>query len=268
MSPPSIAALTIVHEGTEEIHAFVDSWSFCGEVVIAVDNNPALSAALRARRPNAAQLKVVDVPREGPIPDFSSLRNRALESSTAEYVIHLDSDMRATAEFQTELRQALSLRFDAYTFSLEHYILGRVSRSDLGRLWRRSWVRRREFARFVGSVHERMAHEVDLEYDIQSPVTHLGDRSFYERALKNAMYSKLYWDSRPQATVVGVLLDTGRSAVRDSLSYLISLRGYRDGLTGLVWTLYILIGTFMRGLEGLSRVVGFEATSGEGEHHD
>lgn len=122
--------------------------------------------------------------------DFAGLRNKAMEKAKGDWVLYVDADERVLAPLKEEIEQLMvSGDKSAYALSRRNIIFG--SEEKYGPFWP-DWVirllKREDFDRWTGRVHESVHFKGDLGYTKNS-LLHLTHRGVDHIVLKSLDWS-------------------------------------------------------------------------------
>ncbi|MCM8749445.1 glycosyltransferase [Thermomicrobiaceae bacterium CFH 74404] len=172
-----------------------------------------------------------------PFTGFASQRNAALELARQPWVLFLDADERVTPELAAEIRQAIDGATDAtagFWIPTQNWMFGRWIRG--GGWWPDEHLRllRAGRARYRPDVEVHEVVELSGEAGrLAYPLVHINYESYLEFLAKQARYARIRAEMlarqgrRPRRrTYLG-------QPARELWRRFVTLRGYRDGPTGL-----------------------------------
>ncbi len=169
--------------------------------------------------------------------DYASQRNFAMQKAKGDWVLYLDADEVATAEFRKEVSAILEnpIHKSAYFLQRKNYFLGRDWQftDKMVRLFYK-----KDFIVWEGVVHEsaKVKGEVGI---INAPVLHFTHRNLSQMLTKTNKWSeyeaKLRFDaSHPQMNAVRFI----RVMVTGFWQSYIKEKGYKNGTEGLIEGIY------------------------------
>jgi glycosyltransferase involved in cell wall biosynthesis len=248
-----ITAYVIAFNEEAKIEAAVSSVLWADEVVVAdsasTDRTVALATALGAR--------VVQIPFEG----FGTLRNRALEACTHEWIFSLDSDERCTPEVRDEILALLAGEppHDAYLVPRRNYFMGRwIKGSGWYPNYRQPQLFRKGAMRYtLEPVHE------GFELLTPRPLGRLrnGVWQFPYGDLAEVIRKMNRYSTLGAAKLAGRNPSMAGAVVHGTWAFLkhyFLKRGFLDGWAGFVIALGNFEGTFYRYAKGVERERGWQ----------
>jgi len=122
---------------------------------------------------------------------FSDQRNKGIDASTCDWLLHLDIDERILPGLAAEIRSCIARSDrDAYRFRRLNYFLHHPMRGGGWQHWNLPHLARREVLRFGGMFHETCTLSVEDERvgQLKEPIWHLNDSSYAERMRKSLQY--------------------------------------------------------------------------------
>lgn len=124
--------------------------------------------------------------------DFATLRNRAAEKASGDWVLYVDPDERVLTDLKNEIEELINnYQFSAYAISRRNIIFG--SEQKYGPFWP-DWVirliKKSDFVSWVGEVHEYPKFKGKLGYSKNS-LLHLTHRNVDQIVLKSLEWSKI-----------------------------------------------------------------------------
>ena len=248
--PPTLAAVAIAKDEERDLPGLLaNTLAFADEVVIVVD---ASSTDATAEIVGEAARRD---PRVRPVlhtfdaaTGFAGLRNAGIDAASADWLLHMDADMRVPRPLGIEIRHRIGLPDapTAFEYGLLNHFLHRPVRDRNSRTWSKPWLARRGQHRFGRALHE------NVEFTVEAPTTerlrevmvHLNDEAYDERLRKSAQYSRMRAEAildegrpiRLRELVTRPLARAVRRYVRDG--------GWRDGAVGVVHALHCFDATF------------------------
>lgn len=133
--------------------------------------------------------------------DFASLRNKAMEKATGEWILFVDADERVLKDLELEVLEiAAGSPYSALAISRKNIIFGEYV--DYGP-YKKDWVirlfKKNNFETWVGKVHEYGKFKGQLGYS-QNSLLHLTHRDLDQFVLKALDWSKIDADLRLNAS--------------------------------------------------------------------
>jgi glycosyltransferase involved in cell wall biosynthesis len=206
---------------------------FCDEIVVVVDSRTTDRTEEIARR-YTDRVFVRD------FDTFSGQKNHAIEQARGDWVLIVDADERITADLAGEIGQTLATdpSYDAFWIETINVFMGQ--RMQHGG-WEEHHVRlvRRSEARYSGDLHESFAIPDERLGRLREGMLHFSHRSVLDNLVKSANYIDID---------VQAMLDAGHKPVRartlfwvifkEFANRFVYRRGYRDGMVGVIESLY------------------------------
>ncbi len=124
--------------------------------------------------------------------DFSTVRNKAMQEAKGEWVFYVDADERVTQKLRQEILDIVQ-RDDAsaYALSRRNIIFGQeVNYGPYAKDWVTRLLRKKDFKRWVGKVHEYPQFDGDLKYT-ENSLIHLTHRDIDHIVLKSLEWSHI-----------------------------------------------------------------------------
>ena len=181
-----LAVITLTKNEERNIGACLESVQWADELIVVDSGSTDQTLEIARRFPT----QILTVPWEG----YGAARNAGIEASTADWILWLDADERATPELAAEIRQIVSTNdpsVDGYAIARRAYFLGRWIRhagwypSRVVRLFRRS---RGRFS--AHQVHERLDFSGTVR-DARHDLLHFTDPNLAHYLTKSNRYTSL-----------------------------------------------------------------------------
>ena len=175
---------------------------------------------------------------------FAVQKRYALSLTSNELVLNLDADERVSEKLKEEI-QGLNFSYDGYFIPRENHFLNKKI-TTCG--WEKD-IQLRLFKKSSAKVTEKLIHEgfvVDGKVDyLKNPIVHFTFTSIEKSFSKINSYSTLQalevYRNKKKVTS-GTIVSHGLSAF---LRYYFSLKGYKDGIFGLMISLFNSITTLL-----------------------
>jgi glycosyltransferase involved in cell wall biosynthesis len=229
----SLSAVLAVRNEEPMLERGLELLRFCDEIVVVVDSRSDDRTEEIARR-HTERVWVED------FRDFAALKNAAIERARGDWVLVVDADERVTPALAREIQSTLARNPPQLAFAMEivSFFLGR--RMSHGG-WRQDHVRlvRREHARWAGAIHERLAIPADQIGRLDAELWHFSHRSIQEMLAKTSRFGEvqsleLLEQGAPRVTPWTFT----KVILREFAFRMLSRRGYKDGMPGVIEALY------------------------------
>jgi glycosyltransferase involved in cell wall biosynthesis len=206
---------------------------FCDEIVVVVDSRSDDRTEEIARR-HTDRVWVED------FVDFAAHKNAAIERSQGDWLLLVDADERVTPALAREIQDTLA-RDPAqlgFTFEIVSFFLGQRMRYGA---WQQHHLRlvRREHARWEGAIHEQLSLPPERVGRLEGELWHFSHRSIQEMLAKTIRFGEiqsleLYEHGAPRVTPWRL----ARLMLREFAWRMVRRRGYKDGMPGVIESLY------------------------------
>jgi len=178
---------------------------------------------------------------------FAHQRNKGIDTSTSDWLLHMDIDERVPVELAKEILQVIhNCDFDGYRYRRLNYFMHRPMCGGGWQNWNQVHLARREKFRFAGMYHEDCVIDAHPQRvgQLNAMMLHLNEDNFQKRLSKSANYSeevvKTIEDRRRKVSVVHLTF----LPLADFLRKYIIKGGWRDGIPGLIYAMHALTTTF------------------------
>lgn len=172
---------------------------------------------------------------------YADQRNKGIDMSTSDWLIHMDIDERITPEFALEILEAIrNPDYDAYRYRRLNYFLHRPMRGGDWVNWNLVHLAKRECLHFSGMYHEKIELKISERRvgQLKNIMVHLNDESYEERLRKSAIYQVEVSEGIMQTHNSLGYFDIFKSFIREFLYQYLWKKGFLDGLTGLIWAFH------------------------------
>ncbi|HEV3232550.1 MAG TPA: glycosyltransferase family 2 protein [Candidatus Dormibacteraeota bacterium] len=236
---PWLTVMVLARDAEARIGACLDSLAPLGAEIVVVDDQS------RDRTIAVAEARGARVITH-PMADFAQQRNLAIDGSSGDWIMAVDSDETAPPELLAEVRQLIANpgAVVAARISLLNHLLGRP-------LWHaedRPAIRlfRRGAGRFAGGTHEK------LELPDGAAVVKLRHRLVhhpYPTIADLVRKQNFYTDRDHGLPEHGALHDLVLLPGRRFLSSYLRSQGFRDGIAGFAWSVFTGFYMFLLGVK-------------------
>ena len=242
---PSIGVVAIAKNEERDLPGFlsnVQPWA--DEVVIVDDGSTDQTAAIAiAAGPKVKVIRSTMDPAKG----FAGLRNEGISYATSEWLLHMDIDERLTPALTREIDEAITEpETVACKFRRLNFFLNRPMKGGGLQRWNQVHLARRELGGFVNTVHEglQLREKSGKVKQLKEKILHLNDDGYLERMRKSDQYCRMVADHllRDSEPVSGWDL-FWKPAKKFLMTYLL-LKGYQDGIPGMIWALHCACAEF------------------------
>jgi len=239
MPRPSLAAVAICKNEEKNLPGLINNLiEWVDEIVIIDDGSTDRSREIA----EAAGKKVVFVDHKmSREHGYAGQRNVGIETATADWLLHMDCDERATPELAEEISLAVqSTELFGFRYRRLNYFLHRPMRHGGWTSWNHPQLARRGQHRFHGRIHESCKINGDERKigQLSSLMLHLNEESFDERLDKSARYVEM----TAQCYAAGSSNITGSRifsrTVREFVKKYLLQKGFLDGTPGLISALH------------------------------
>lgn len=228
-----LSAVLAVRDEEEMLPSCLDLLGFADEIVVVIDTRTTDATEEIARRyTDRVFLRDFD--------DFASQKNHALAQARGEWALIVDADERIPADLADEILATIATDppKDAYSIETINYFMG--TRMSYGG-WKESHVRlvRRDKVSYDNALHEAFTIAPGRLGELRGGMWHFSHRSVVDNLVKTANYISI----ESQA-----MLEAGHPPVRartlfwvtfkELVHRLVYRRGYRDGMVGIIESLY------------------------------
>jgi glycosyltransferase involved in cell wall biosynthesis len=230
--PPTLSAVLAVRDEESMLRQCLDLLKFADEIVVVVDarTRDATEEIAREYTPHV-HLKT--------FADFSTQKNYAIDQATSDWALAVDADERVTPALADEIVAAIREPSEHVAFRMPrwHFFFGKRFRHGGWDNDKPIRLIRRGAARYAGEIHEVLTVDGAID-ELQAPIWHFTHRDIESMLLKTANFGQV------QARELAALtprVTTGtlfRIMVGEMYSRLVKGRGWRDGVEGVIESLY------------------------------
>jgi len=172
---------------------------------------------------------------------YADQRNKGIDISGSDWLIHMDIDERIPLDFALEILEAIHHPdYDAYRYRRMNYFLHRPMQGGDWKDWNQVHLARRECLRFSGMYHEKVELAVPHGKigQLKNLMIHLNDESYEERLRKSAVYQVEVSEGIKQTNVSLGYLDILQSFIKGFFYQYVWKKGFLDGVLGLIWAFH------------------------------
>ena len=179
--------------------------------------------------------------------DFASLRNKAIEKASGEWILYIDADERVLENLRREIEAVINFTDNsAFAISRRNIVFG--TELNYGPFWP-DWVirlfKKSDFENWVGKIHEQPKFKGSLGY-MENSFLHLTHRSLEQIVLKSLEWSKIEAQLRldinhPKMSGLRFL----RIFISEIFNQGIKRRGFFNGTIGVMDSLLQAFSMFM-----------------------
>jgi (heptosyl)LPS beta-1,4-glucosyltransferase len=205
---------------------------FCDEIVVVVDSRTEDRTEEIARR-------YTDRVWVEEFVDFASHKNAAIERARGDWVLIVDADERVTPALAEEIQRAMAAEPPelGFRFEIVSFFLGQRMRHGG---WQQDHLRlvRREHAHWQGAIHERLSVPPERVGRLEGELWHFSHRSIEEMLSKTIRFGEV---QSLELLEQGAPRVAGRRLVwvlLRELAFRLKRRGYKDGMPGVIESLY------------------------------
>lgn len=242
---PSIGVVTISKNEEQDLPFFLGHLIDWVDEIIIIDDN-SNDRSLEIAQTFGDKVKFIVSPGiENEY--FSHQRNKGIELSSTDWIIHMDIDERIPNELKIEILKAIqNPNYVAYKYYRDNYFLHRSMRGGGWTTWNRPHLAKRNSFLFGGMIHENQIfhHEKPQIGQLANKMIHLNDATFSERIEKSKRYlpefiKRLKRKNIKVKTVHFVIYPT-----QVFLKKYIYQRGFLDGTLGFMWAIHSSVAIF------------------------
>jgi len=238
-SRATLGVVTISYNEERDMADFIGHLlPWVDEIVIVDDGSTDRTKEIALSKGNKVQF--ITSPRQ-PDEYFSHQRNKGIDASGSDWLLHMDVDERVTPQLSREILNAIQdNNKDAYRYRRLNYFLHRPMRGGGWQDWNLAHLARREVLRFAGMYHEECFVDVPSERigQLKEMMWHLNDESYKERMRKSFLYCQ---EQAKRLVEKGTKIKWWHLLVLPGIEFLRKMfkkYGYRDGTVGFLFALH------------------------------
>lgn len=223
-----LSVIVICKNEEETIKNCLESVKWADEVIIADNGSTDKTREVAGKYTN----KIFEFKDE----DFASLRNRAMEKASGDWVLYVDADERVLKDLELEIRETIAgTSYSALAISRKNIIFGEyVNYGPYESDWVIRLFKRSNFETWIGKVHEYGKFKGELGYSNNSllHLTHRDLDQFVKKALEwSKIDAKLRFDAHhPKMTKLRFI----RILITGFYDELIKRKGLFGGTVGII----------------------------------
>ena len=179
-----ITAIIIAKNEQDRIKAALESVKWADEIILA-DNGSADKTKQIAREYTTKIFEYEGL-------DFSTIRNRAAQNSTSDWILYIDADERVLSSLKDEIESQITMGdISAFAISRKNIIFGtEVRYGPYSKDWVIRLFRKKDFKSWIGKLHEQPTFNGKLGY-LKNPLLHLTHRDLDQIVAKSLEWSKI-----------------------------------------------------------------------------
>lgn len=234
-----LSVIVIAKNEEERIRTCLESVKWVDEIIVA-DNGSEDQTLEIAKKYTDKIFNFKDL-------DFATLRNKAFEKSSGDWVLYVDADERVLDELRKEIEVSVTFDgFSAFAISRKNIIFGEEVK--YGPFWP-DWVvrffKREDFEKWAGEIHEQPKFRGKLGYTKNSllHLTHRGVDQFMKKVMDwSKIEAQLRADANhPKMTKWRFL----RILFTESFNQGIKRKGFFSGTIGIIDSMLQVISTYI-----------------------
>jgi glycosyltransferase involved in cell wall biosynthesis len=230
--PPTLSAVLAVRDEESMLRQCLDLLAFADEIVVVVDGRTqdATEEIARDYTPHVYSKTFAD---------FSTQKNYAVDQATSDWVLAVDADERVTPALAQEIVAAIREPTEHVAFRIPrwHFFFGKRFRHGGWGNDKPIRLIRRRAARYVGEIHEVLAVDGPVD-ELNAPIWHFTHRDIESMLLKTVNFGQVQARELAAATPRVTTRKLFRVVVGEMYSRLLKGRGWRDGVEGVIESLY------------------------------
>ena len=228
-----LSAVIVARDEAAMINGCLQSLAFVDEIVVVLDDRTEDSTEAIVKKSGI-------VPSTMRFETFAQIKNDAIAKATNDWILLIDADERVSQSLATEMHVALNGNFDGYMIPFDSYffatkmLYGGWQRDEHIRLFRKSK------ASYTGDIHEVLSFaEASRIGRLEHAMAHFSHRSITHNLLKTNNYATIQATEMLKAGHPPVRARTLFGVIWREFRYrYIKERGYKDGMAGIIESLY------------------------------
>jgi glycosyltransferase involved in cell wall biosynthesis len=234
-----IGVVAICYNESRDIVGFVENIRNWVDEIVIIDDGSTDSTQSLIDGLIEPKLKFIKSPRQAG-EFFADQRNKGIDISNCEWLLHMDIDERVTSSLRNEIIAAISqYELDAFRFKRKNYFLNRPMRGGGWADWNQIHLAKKTHLRFSGMYHEKVELMDNTKIgQFNSFMIHLNDDNYSERIVKSQRYLIEITNELRSSNKRITLLLIFHIGITEILKKYIIKRGYLDGKLGLFWALH------------------------------
>lgn len=223
-----ISVIVIAKNEQDRIEVCLESVKWADEIIVADNGSEDKTLEIAGKYTN----KIVIFKEQ----DFATLRNKAIEKATGDWVFYVDADERVLNNLKEEILSIIEKNDkSAYAVSRKNIIFGKeVNYGSYKHDWVIRLLRKKDFDSWVGKVHEYPKFIGKLGYTKNS-LLHLTHRDIDQVVLKSLDWSNIdaklrYGAGHPKMTGWRFL----RILITETFNQGIKRKGFFGGTVGVI----------------------------------
>lgn len=239
LSPPTLGVVAISYNEERDLPGFIENLqSWVDEIVIVDDGSTDRTEKLA--KAAGAKVNFIISPREDN-EYFSHQRNKGIDASKSDWLLHMDIDERVTPELAEEILESIkNSRKDAYRYRRLNFFLHRPMKGGGWQDWNLVHLARREIFRFGGMFHEDCIVTVPEERigQLKGMMWHFNDESYLERMKKSVLYCQEQAEALKNSGLLVRWWHFLWLPSKEFLKKFLYKHGFKDGVLGLMFALH------------------------------
>ena len=244
-SIPTIGVVSISYNEEVDLPGFLENLvKWVDEIVIIDDGSSDNSEKIcLSYGPKVKFIKSKRKPNEF----FSHQRNKGIDISTTDWILHLDIDERVSKEMSSEILSSISSKkYDAYKFKRLNYFFHRPMKGGGWADWNLVHLAKRKVLRFEGMFHEKIILKTNNNKigQLKNKMHHFNDDSYSERLKKSLVFQDEVIKSYQKRKLIVRPLTMIFSLIKEFLVKYFYKKGFLDGMPGLISALHSTFAIF------------------------
>ena len=236
---PTLGVCVICKNEEQDLPAFLTHLlPWVNEIIIVDDGST--DASRQIIREAGPKVKLIEMPMD-PETGFAGLRNRGIEASSTDWILHTDVDERVPSALAREILSMISNQeYRAYRYRRLNFFLHRAMKGGGFQDWNKPQLARRGSHTFRNLVHEECVIEGGETFigQLNEMIWHLNDDSYNERMHKSVRYCQ---EQARRLKMRDFKMRWWHLLLLPLLEFLrkyVIRHGYRDGMPGWLFALH------------------------------